>query len=440
MRFHIVFFLIALAFALPRPSRAQQPAPTAISYLITNTGEKLLGQLEVSQYVSEFGVKLKIPNQGSRRYLPSECREFVTADGRRFFSRRVSFAAGQSLVARPTSLYTKEDSATVFLQALVLGKARLYQLYYHVQAEAGPLEYLKYETRFFYMQVPGSALLMVQQSTYQSALTTAFRDCPAILGDVQRTIFDAQNMSRLVMGYNNACAAGFSAATLLPIEGAGLYKTMNIFGVRVGTGIGSLRYANSLYANQQTDGQQLNWSIGGSLELLSGTSRWGGSTGFYFTARRQNGVVSTMVPVGFNNAGAALQLRQQLAINSVQVPLLVQYALASPQARLQPFAAVGPVLGCDFAASSFQDITVSVVEPGRFTPVQAVQNIDINAEAKGRIYPVLGGQATLGLRLKTGAHAYVAELFYENGRQLVGHYLNGNLSYQNTGLRVGLNF
>ena len=439
MRFTLVLFLIGL-IALPRRSPAQQPAPVAPSYLITTTGEKLLGQLEASQYVSEFGVKLKTATQGTRRYSPSECREFGTADGRRFFSRRVSLAAGQSVVAHPTGLDSKEDSTAVFLQAIVLGKARLYQLDYHAATQPGPLEYMRYETHFFFVQVPGSALFMVQQSTYQSALTAAFRDCPAVAAQVQRTIFDAQNLAGLLMAYNNACGAGFSAASLLPIEGAKLRKVTSSFGVRVGTGVGKLRYASSQYADQQADGQQLNWSGGGSLALQSIISRWGFLTGLYFTARRQNGVVSTTVPLGFNNAGAVLQLRQQLAINSVQVPLLAQYRLAGPQARLQPFAALGVVPGCDFAAASHQDVTVSVVEPGRFTPVQAVQNIDSNAEGKGRIYPVLGGQAMLGMRLRTGTQAYAAELFYENGQQLVGHYLNGKLSYQNTGLRIGLDF
>lgn len=435
-------FLLWLVLALlAHPSRAQN-APPATPYLVTHAGDTLRGALQAPRFVTEYGVKFSgNATSPASRFLPVEARAFRTADGRRYRSRPVNFAAQQLVLRQATAAVTRRDSLPVFLQELVLGKATLYRLDYHLTADRAALEYTQYETTFFFVEVPGSALLRLEQQTFRATLKTLLADCPTVKPTLAKIPFSDAGLAQLVLEYNTACAAGFAAPVALPLASGGPIVDQtgfNKFGIRVGAALASAAYPNGQFGTQQTNSAQINLTAGLSFQVQP--RRWGFATGLNFTARRNAKTVFHAVGPGFDNQGDILALEQTISVNSLSIPLLVQYASSARTSHLQPFIALGPVIGCNLGSASSQEELTSVARPGRFIPTQIVSRVDISTLTNQRFYPTIGGQVSAGMRLRTGSHALVLELLYENGREANGNFITGNLVFHSTGLRFGLDF
>jgi hypothetical protein len=435
---HLLFALPALSMFCGYRSVAQTAAP-ANSYVITQVGDTLRGPLELSRFVSEGGIKLTV-NGEVRPMNVADCRGFATADGRRYVRRQVSFAVPQFASPRSAAKNGPTDSTTVFLQELVAGKARLYRLDYRLGPERTPLDYAEYDNTFFYVQAPGSTLFLLQPSSYREMLAGVFADCPAVQPVLRKARFDAKGLAAPVLQYNTNCATGFAAAQLLQLEPQST-KARYAFGLRAGVQWGSISYPDGYYAVNFANpaaGTGVHATVGVSL-LVQGTGRWNLGSGLFYTARNTKSSTTQVVNNSFANKGETLNLAQEVSVKTIQIPLLAQYRLSGADSGIRPYLGLGVVPGVSFGTTSRQSVLTSTLQPGNFVPSQTTTMVDSRL-GNNRPAPMLGFQASAGGRPQFGKQAFVAELYAEIGRELTGNSLDGKMTYQGVGIRVGVDF
>lgn len=435
----VLFYALLASIAavlLPQLARAQQPVPKP-GYLVTEAGDTLRGIVKLARFVTDYGVKIQVGDGPAQDYTVNNARAFATADGRHYRRRRVSFLVNQPIV-RQDNRVKSTDSTAVFLQELVVGKARLYRLDYRLHPDQVPLEYTQYETTFYYLQSPNSSLVMLRSDTHERVLWQMFQDCPAIQPTIRGVALEGVALTRLVLRYNTTCGAGFNtpqALALTPKEN----ETRIRFGIRAGVAIDRLNYSDSYYLNDTEFGSKANWMAGISL-TISSQHRVSLATGLYFTARRNQRDNTHVVPAGFTNKGQTLVLPSETAVNTIQVPLLATIALTKKAAGMQPFVSLGVLPGVAFSNTVRLAVPTSTFESGNFLPTQAAM-LTNGLGGDSKMTPLLGFQASAGVAPRLGSQAVVAELYYELGRQLVGSTgISGKFTYQAVGLRVGIDF
>ena len=370
--------------------------------------------------------------------MAAQSRGFGTADGRRFVRRYFSLE-NRGLTPRGAGGRVQAlDSIPVFLQVVATGKAQLYLLNYHLKAERNPLENTEYESTFLYLQVPGSAWLRLQESTFRAVLREQLRACPAIENAIRDTRFTAPALAQVVQAYNLACGAGFAPPAVLPLTAreSEQGERFGRVGLRAGAVLGTAYYPESSYNSASR--AQTNWTFGLSFQE-QGKGHWGVVSGLHLTIRSNEAFVHETVPSSYLNKGTIIALRQQLSVWTAQIPLLAQY-VTLPVNGKQLFAALGPVLGANFKNTTKQEVAASVFVPGQFLPALGSRELNVGADEKKRLNPTFGGQVSVGVRRRAGARTLVGELYYERGQELAGNALNGEMYYQSGGLRIGVDF
>ena len=434
-----LFMILLLLVTCPVLAQTSVKGP---DYLITNAGDTLRGKLRFSTFVTETGAQLA-PGTGAepRNFIPAQSRGFGTADGRRFVRRYLSFEA-QKLSARAAVARVRaQDSIPVFLQVLVVGKAQLYQLDYHLVAERTPLEYAQFESRFLYLQVPGTDLRCLNEATFRPVLRGLLRDCPSLEAAIRDARFTPAGLAQVVLAYNTTCGAGFGAPRALPL--AALVpesgQIFGRFGLRAGASLGTVQYPTSAYdaATGAVACRQFNWTVGLSAQLL-GHGHWGLTSGLHLSARRNKVTRYQTVPAGFSNETEILVLRQRLAVYSAQVPLLLQFVPTLTTERARFFVNLGPVLGFNFRNTSTQDELATLFRPGQFISRQGTRSVPVNDREQQLWSPTIGAQAGTGVRVRLAARALVTELYYELGQEIRSNQRNDRLRYGGAGLRVGI--
>lgn len=354
--------------ALLRLSQAQQRViPT--DYFVTATGDTLRGQLQFSRFVADNGVTL-LPAGGDprRAYRAEESQGFGTVDGRRFVVQRIKFVGQQPVPASATNL--APAFVHVFMQHLVRGKANLYRLDYSVITAQAIMEYAEYQTTFFYIQVPGSGLLLLQQTSLRSVLKALFQDCPLAQSKSAHTRFDEAELSQTVLVYNTNCGVGFGPTADLR-RSSPRYGRL-IVGARAGLGMGLVSYQQSECLSDNTLKWMNNYIVG--LNILSSSQhRVALATGLCYSWRRSSGTATHVVPAGFSNSGEVLSLEQRTAANTLQVPLLLRYSFL--QTKSVAFIAAGAVPGCSISNSTSQTVLASTYDPHAFVPRQSAQPV-----------------------------------------------------------------
>lgn len=421
---------------LTLPALAQSPRATA--YLLTNAGDTLRGALEITRFPTEYGVRLKVGDGAGQPFQLADTKGFGTADGRCYQRRRVSFAPQQALVAQPGQL-GGQDSTTVFLQELIAGKVHLYRLDYHLQADRLPMAYSEYVNEFYYVQAPGSRLVMLQQATYQQVLAKLFQDCASSSQPAAPPVaFSGPALAKAVLRYNTTCAQGFAAPRVFTQRPPDAPSEVH-FGLRAGVVLGKISYADSYYLDNKTFDYSPNLAVGLSLRI-SNHAQNSLTTGLYFTARRNTGSTAYLVPGGYTNQGETLTLSQQVAVNTLQVPLIAQLMLGKKTTGLLPFFSFGLVPGIAFSNTATIDVLTPVYAPGSFVGRQTAKSTN-GLTGDSKTSGLLGLQGSVGLQPRIGTRTLLAELYYEIGKQLVGtSALDGKFTYQGAGLRIGIDF
>lgn len=165
------------------------------------------------------------------------------------------------------------------------------------------MEYAEYQTTFFYIQVPGSGMLLLQQTSLRSVLKVLFQDCLLAQSRSAHTRFDEAELSQTVLVYKTNCGVGTGPTADLR-RSSPRYGRL-IVGARAGLGMGLVSYQQSEFMSDNTFKWMNNYIVG--LNILSSSQhRVALATGLYYSWRRSSGTATHVVLAGFSNSGEVL--------------------------------------------------------------------------------------------------------------------------------------
>ena len=330
--------LAALLLGSVGHAAAQVEERNAPGYVVKAPGDTLRGWLDVPRFATERGIRLATTDGGpAQKLTPPEVAAFGLLDGRRLVRRAIPNGTGPG--GQPA------DSATIFVQQVVLGAASLYRYDFSPAnpglrlAEAG-------ETTLFFVST-GRALVPLRRASYPAVLGALLKDCPAVAAEARTVRFAEGALADLCLRYNVQCHAAtpFRDQRARP-------DPANPSRLRLSLRAGAQR--SLLYLNED-DGFARSHSVAGTGPLLSAELRWGRlrsawslALGLQYGSQKSTADYPTPAYAGTTNAGEMLNVGPSLRLHSLQVPYLVYYAFG--RGAVQPYLGAGASLGVNWGA------------------------------------------------------------------------------------------
>jgi hypothetical protein len=430
------FVLAVLLAAQPLLVTAQKAPHGLPGYVVKVNGDTLRGLLEVPRLVTTNGLLFRATEPApAQKFTVEEVRAFGFQNGHRFVRR--------TMAVRRNAETGVVDSATVFLQQLVAGYANFYR--YDAprrpSQDDDPVEATQY-----FLGVENSGLVQVRRATQQVALAAVFKDCPAVVAAVPRTLFDEYRLGSLVLRYNTECHAATPAHDHRLPEAPSTVQVL--VSLRAGVQRGQLFYPSSDYLTLATAQATVLPAYG--LELrLAYQGPWSLIAGVHYYRLRSEATQVQTAQLGTTNTGQLLSLPASVEVQSLQAPVLVRYTFG--HAPLRPYLAAGPMFGMYISNQTTLSYTTLTRVGNTTTPyrndvvTEAVQNpkstsptvsgivrLGVQFKATARISPLLEAQYSAGS--DSEMNPGVQSNFLGSSENL------GHLHYRAFSLMAGLEF
>jgi hypothetical protein len=408
-------------------------------YLVRTQGDTIRGLLHVPRYVTDEGLSFRPTNDApAQKVSARELRAFGLQDGRRFVKRM--------LPVRRNAETGLVDSAAVLLQQLVVGYASFYRYDIDVARHRNEAEYTQSETVQYFIEAGSKNLVQVRRATQHATLAAVFQDCPAVVADVPRTLFDEYKLSNLVLRYDRECHAD------APVHDYRLPEPVStvqvLVSARAGIQRSTLFYPSSDYL-PKSESQAAAQPIFGLELRLAYAGPWSLIVGVNYARMRSTATLVQPAQLGSTNAGQYLNLPITAEAQILQAPVLVRYTVG--HGLLRPYVAAGPMFGMyitNHTTLSYStltyvggnttyyrtDVTTAPVQNPRATSptVSGVVRLGMQFKTKTRLSPLLEAQYSAGSDSENNPgvqKTYGGEL--EN---------LGRLHYQGFSLLAGLEF
>jgi hypothetical protein len=431
------FLLLVGAVVAPFLSYAQSSSNYKPGYLVTQSGDTLRGEIEISRFPSENGVSLRAigSTASGTAYLPRTTRLVQLADGQRLVGRKLVLQRRTQVVTRIVG--DTRDSVSVFLQQLTTGAARLYRLDYNLIPSTGTaFEATERETRFFLLETAASGLLVLEQVNFRPMLKAVFAGCAPALEQLPRTKFDEAPLVQLALAYGS-CAPGLPATDLRPAASPA-EKYRLVLGVRAGAARHTLSVDNEPRLSRSEAEPLTDWQAAIYARLVRPGRAVSFGAGLQYSKRRTHYSSDYVVPAGFTNANQRFVFTSEFELQALQLPLWVQWGARSGYGL---YVAAGAVPALHRNGHITYDALRSVVDAGSFSPRAAPERVTEQRFA-GNSALALGGQLTAGIRPRLGAGKLtpVLEVQYERGKELRDDENLNAASYDGLSVRLGLEF
>jgi hypothetical protein len=405
---------------------AQVEERNAPGYVVKTPGDTLRGWLDVPRFATERGIRFSATEGRPGQPLTTrDIRAFGLHDGRQLVRRTIPNGTGPS--GQPA------DSATIFVQQVVLGAASLYRYDFSPTnpglrvAEAG-------ETTLFFVST-GRALVPLRRASYPAVLGALLKDCPAVSDEARTVRFAEAALADLCLRYNAQCHAGipFRDQRARP-------DPTNPARLRLSLRAGAQR---SLLYLSEGDGFERSHAVAGFGPLLSAELRWGRlrsawslALGLQYMPQKSTASYPTAAYAGTTNSGEMLDIGPSLQLHSLQVPYVVYYTFG--RTAVQLYVGAGASLGVNWGAE-FTSRALAFTQVNPYTFRQDVAATTTKGNGPQVSY---GGLARAGVRLPPVAGMVpLLELQYGYGqhhqRPAIGA---GNPTAQTWGLSLGLEF
>ncbi|MCI1189402.1 PorT family protein [Hymenobacter sp. DH14] len=418
----------ALLAVSTQEARAQVEEHHAAGYVVNARGDTLRGWLDVPRFATEHGIHFSATEGGPAQKLTTQqVRAFGLQDGRQLVRRAIPNGAGANGQA--------PDSATVFVQQVVMGAASLYR-YDFGPANPGLRLVEPGETVLFFVSTSGRTLVPLRRASYPAVLGALLKDCPAVANEARTVRFAEAALADLCLRYNTQCHAGTPSR-----DQRARPDPANPSRLRLSLRAGAQR---SLVYLSESEEFERSHTVAGTSPLLSAELRWGRlrsawslALGLQYATQKSTTTHTAAAYAGTTNAGEILDIGSSLRLHSLQLPYVVYYAFG--RGPVQPYLGVGASLGVNWGAEfASRALAFTPVAPYSFR--QDVATTTTKSEGLQLSY---GGLARAGVRLpRVAGVGPLLELHYAYGqhhqqRPVLGA---GNPTSQTWGLSLGLEF
>ncbi|MCC2547515.1 hypothetical protein LJY25_13750 [Hymenobacter sp. BT175] len=407
----------SISLMLAFSARAQANSGARPGYIITLRGDTVRGLVQAAAKPTENGVSFQATEAAaSKLYFPSTIRGFGETAGRQYVSRSLGITRKETI--NTTIVKDEKDSVTVFLQPLVRGYATLYRLDYEGNfVERTALDAFERQSTYFFLQQNGTRLVALQQETYKAILKSVFSDCAAAAAAASSTKFMESKLAELVLRYNT-CHPQVQSRDLR-VQYRASEPMQLAFSIQAGVSHSTVFFTSF----EGLGSTRLNGTTSPILDMrlrFNANKPLGAVIGLQYTTRESSGSLLHTVPSGYRNTGQQIDLVSSIKLKSIQVPLLVHYAVG--QSSLKPYLTGGLLAGGHFAQTILAAVPVFTVitQPGPTSPgvyeQQPGGTVPAGYKAEG-FHPTLGLCGGVGFSAKLGKLSPLVEVRYESGME-----------------------